>query len=161
MGIFKVFSSDSKSFPDSSVSKESTCNAGDPQFDSRVGKICWRRDRIPTPVVLGFPGGSAGKESTCNAGDLSSIPELGRCPGKGRGYSLQYSGLENSMGCIVCGVAKSQTWLSDFHFLVILISSQHWEPLSKSSWLFHAQFLERKKKKKISFKRTHYARISN
>ena len=58
MGIFKVFSSDSKGFPDSSVSKESACNAGDPQFNSWVGKICWRRDRIPTPVFLAFPGGS-------------------------------------------------------------------------------------------------------
>ena len=45
----------------------------------------------------GFPCGSAGEESACNAGDLSSIPGLGRCPGEGKGYSLQYSGLENSM----------------------------------------------------------------
>ena len=74
-----------------------------------VGKICWRRDRLPTPVFLGFPGGSAGKESTCNVGDLSSIPGLGRSPGEGKGYSLQYSGLENSVDCIVHGVAKSQT----------------------------------------------------
>ena len=44
----------------------------------------------------GFPCGSAGEESACNAGDLSSIPGLGRCPGEGKGYSLQYSGLENS-----------------------------------------------------------------
>ena len=76
----------------------------------------WRRDRLPTPVFLGFPGGSAGKESTCNAGDLGSIPGLGRSPGEGKGYSLQYSGLENSMDCIVYGVAKSQTRLSGFHF---------------------------------------------
>jgi len=46
---------------------------------------------------LGFPGGSAGKESACNAGDLSLIPGLGRSPGEGKGYPLQYSGLENSM----------------------------------------------------------------
>ena len=45
----------------------------------------------------GFPGGSAGKESTCNAGDLGSIPGLGRSPGEGNGYPLQYSGLENPM----------------------------------------------------------------
>ena len=44
-----------------------------------------------------FPGGSAGKESACNAGDLGSIPGLGRSPGEGNHYSLQYSGLENSM----------------------------------------------------------------
>ena len=51
-------------------------------------------------------GGSAGKESTCNAGDLGSIPGLGRSPGEGKGYPLQYSGLENSMGCIVHGVTR-------------------------------------------------------
>ena len=65
---------------------------------------------------MGFPCGSAGKESTCNVGDLGSIPGLGRSPGEGKGYSLQYSGLENSMDGIVHGVAKSQTRLSDFHF---------------------------------------------
>ena len=104
---------------------------------------------------LGFPGSSVGKESTCNAGDPGWIPELGRSPGEGIGYPLQYSwasfvvqlvnnppamretwvrslgwedplekgrathsssGLENSIGCIVHGVTKSQTWLSNFHF---------------------------------------------
>ena len=65
---------------------------------------------------MGFPCGSAGKESTCNAGDLGSIPGLGRAPGEGKGYPLQYSGLENSMDCIVHGVAMSWTRLSDFHF---------------------------------------------
>ena len=49
------------------------------------------------------------KESTCNAGDLGLIPGLGRPPGEGKGYSLQYSGLENSMDCIVHGVAESDT----------------------------------------------------
>ena len=60
-------------------------------------KICWKRDRLPTPVFLGFPCGSAGKESACNSEDLGSIPGLGRSPGEGKGYPLQYSGLENSM----------------------------------------------------------------
>ena len=68
------------------------------------------------PVFLGFPYGSAGKESACNAGDLGSIPGLGRSPGEGNSYPLQYSGLENSMDCIVHGAAKSWTRLSDFHF---------------------------------------------
>ena len=68
-----------------------------PLFDSWVGKIRWRRDRLPTPVFLGFPYGSAGKESTCNEGDLGLVPGLGRSPGEGKGYPLQYSGLENSM----------------------------------------------------------------
>jgi len=49
---------------------------------------------------LGIPVGSAGKESACNAGDLSSIPGLGRSPGEGKGYPLQYSGLENFRDCI-------------------------------------------------------------
>ena len=64
----------------------------------------------------GIPCGSAGKESTCNVGDLGLIPGLGRAPGEGKGYPLQYSGLGNSMACIVHGIAKSQTRLSNFHF---------------------------------------------
>ena len=58
---------------------------------------------------VGFPCGLAGRESSYNAGDPGSIPGLGRSPGEGRGYSLQYSGLENSMDYIVHGVPKSQT----------------------------------------------------
>ena len=65
---------------------------------------------------MGFPGGSTSKESTCKAGDLGLIPGLGRSPGEGNGHPLQYSGLKNSMDCIVHGVAKSQTRLSDFPF---------------------------------------------
>ena len=51
-------------------------------------------------TLQGFPGGSAGKEFACNAGDLALILGLGRSPGEGNGYPLQYSGLENSMDCI-------------------------------------------------------------
>ena len=69
---------------------------------------------------MGFPCGSACKESACNVGDLGSVPGLGRSPAEGNGYPLQYSGLENSMDCIVYGVAKSQTRLSDFHFTSFL-----------------------------------------
>ena len=58
---------------------------------------------------MGFPGGSAGKESACNAGDLGLILGLGRSPGEGNGYPLQYFGLENLMNCIVYGVKKSRT----------------------------------------------------
>ena len=57
---------------------------------------------------LGFPCGSAGKVAACNVGDLGSVPGLGRSPGEGKGCPLQYSGLENSMTCIVHGVAKSR-----------------------------------------------------
>ena len=61
-----------------------------------------------------LPDSSAGKESTCNAGDPDSIPGSGRSPGEGK--PPQYSGLENSMGCVVHGVAKSQTQQNDFPF---------------------------------------------
>ena len=68
-------------------------------------------------MFLCFPGGSAGKESACNEGDLGSIPGLGRSPGEGNGYPLQYSGLENSMDYIIVhGVTKSPTRLGEFHF---------------------------------------------
>ena len=62
-----------------------------------------------------FPDSSVGKVSTCNAGDPGLIPGLGRSPGEGKGYPLQYSGLENAMDCIVDGVTKSWTQLSDSH----------------------------------------------
>ena len=65
---------------------------------------------------MGFPDSSVGKESACNAGDPGSISGLGRSAGEGIGYPLQYSGLENSTDCIVHGIAKSRTRLSDFHF---------------------------------------------
>ena len=69
---------------------------------------------------MGFPGGSVGKESACNAGDLGSIPGLGRSPGEGKGYPLQYSGLENPTDYIVHEVPKSWTQLSDFQFIVYI-----------------------------------------
>ena len=81
-----------------------------------VRKIHWRRDRLPSPVFLGFPCGSASKGATCNARDLGLIPGLGRSPGEGKGYPLQYFGLENSTDCIIYGVTKIQTQLSNFHF---------------------------------------------
>ena len=66
--------------------------------------------------LLGFLHSSVGKESACNAGDPDSIPGSGRSPGEGKGYPLQYSGLKNSMDCIIHGVTKSWTRLSDPHF---------------------------------------------
>ena len=77
----------------------------------------WGVDVFLRPCLLDFwlfplqPGSSAGEESACNVGDLGLIPGLGRSAGDGKGYLLQYSGLENSM------VAKSRTCLNDFHFL--------------------------------------------
>ena len=67
-------------------------------------------------AALSDPDNSVGKESACKAGDTGSIPGLRRSLGEGIGYPLQYSGLENSMDCIVHGVTKSWTQLSDFHF---------------------------------------------
>ena len=84
-------------FPDSSAGKESSCNGGELGLNAWVGKIHWRRDRLPTPVFLGFPCGSAGEESACDVGDLGSTPGLGRSPREGKGYPLQYPGLENSI----------------------------------------------------------------
>ena len=68
------------------------------QFDSWVGKVPWRRDRLPIPVFKGLPDGPKDKKSNCNAGDLSSIPGLGRSPEGGHGKLLQYSCLENPHG---------------------------------------------------------------
>ena len=65
--------------------------------------------------VIWLPCDSAGKESACNMGDLDLIPGLGRSPGEEKDYSLQYSGLENSMVCLVHGIPKGWTWWSDFH----------------------------------------------
>ena len=73
----------------------------------------------PFHGTWGFPHSPVGKESACSAGDPSSIPGWGTSPGEGKGYPLQYSGLENSMdySFIVHAVTKSQTELSDFHFI--------------------------------------------
>ena len=95
-------------------------------MNSWVRKTHWRRDRLPTPVFLGFTSGSAGKESTCNVEDLGLIPVLGRFPGKGKGYPLLYSGLENSIDSIVNGATKNWTRLSDFHFHFSKIALAIW-----------------------------------
>ena len=113
---------------------------GRPPFDSWVGKIPWRKDRVPTPVFLGFPSDSAAKESPRNVGDLGLIPGLGRSLGEGKGYPLQYSGLGRKesatteqclhflsffSGCLVDGLSffmfnkllgDSKTADSDLHF---------------------------------------------
>ena len=87
-------------------------------MDMNLSKL-WDTVENRGVCVLQFMGSqsgtrpSDGKESACNARDLGSIPGLGRFPGEGKGYPLQFSGLENSMDC---GVAKNQTRLSYFHF---------------------------------------------
>ena len=75
-----------------------------------VGFLVWNHTRNHNLVA------QLVKESACNAGDPDLIPGLGKPAGEGNGYPLQYSGLENSMACIVHGVTKSRTRLSDFHF---------------------------------------------
>ena len=83
-------------------------------FDSWAGKICWRRDRLPTPVFLGFPGDSPGKESACNVGDLGSISWLGRPLEKGWlptsvFWPGEFNGLYSPWGCKELDMTK---WLS-------------------------------------------------
>ena len=130
-----------------------------PGFDPWVGKVPWRRERLPTPVfwpgefhglygpwghkeldmtewltlslspLNGFPGGTVVKNPLANAGDtrdLALIPGLGRSPGEGKGYPLQYSGLENSMGYSPWGGKESDMteWLS-LHFTYL--EDHHWE----------------------------------
>ena len=92
-------------------------------------EIVWKKQnhlyfilKVVLLISPSYSDSSAGKESTCNAGDPGSIPGLGRYPGEGISHPLQYSGLENSMDCIVRGVSKSWTRLSDFHFLFLSYS---------------------------------------
>ena len=68
--------------------------------------ITSRKDTLPLLQKEGFPDSSVGKESACNAGDRGSIPGLGRSPEEGKRYPLHYSGLENSMFCIVPGLQR-------------------------------------------------------
>ena len=78
---------------------------------SWVRKIPWRRKWQPTPVFLGSPCGSAGKESACNVGDLGSIPGLGRSPGEGKGYPLQYFGVPLVAQLVKNPPAMWETWV--------------------------------------------------
>ena len=97
-------------FPDSSIGKESAFNE-----DTLFWFLGWEellQKGSCGPVFLGFLCGSAGKESACNVGDLRLIPGLGRPPGEGKGYPLQYSGLENSMDCTVTFTSPSVNDLS-------------------------------------------------
>ena len=89
--------------------------------------LMWEIIQIDFQILtsLCIPHSSLGKESACNAGDLGSIPGLGRSPGEGKGYTLQYYGLENSMDCIVHGVAKSRTGIRTLTSLCILTIILH------------------------------------
>ena len=80
-------------------------------------EVSYKEKGFNEATMVSFPGGSDGKASACNAGDPGSIPGLGRSPGEGNVYPLQYSGLENSVDClcIVHGIAESLTRLSNLH----------------------------------------------
>ena len=100
------------------------CGSVVQRWETLLGQISTR------PTLLGFPGVSDNKESACSTGDLGSIPGLGRSPGEGNGYSLQYSFLENSMDrgaswATVQGVAKSWTQLRLTFSLLSLIVGKY------------------------------------
>ena len=103
-------------FPDSSVGKES------PSMQETLVQFLGQEDLLQKEQATHSQYSWASlvaqlvKKSTCNVRDLSSIPGLGRSPGERKGYPLQYSCLENSMDCIIHGVTKSWTQLSNFHF---------------------------------------------
>ena len=84
-----------------------------PVHNARKGKHALEKAITKSSIInkmnsepMGFTHSSVGKEWACNAGELSSIPGLGRSPGEGNGYPLQYSGLENSMDCVVHGLQR-------------------------------------------------------
>ena len=104
--------------PGGSSCKEPTCQCRRPWFDPWVGKIPWRRDRLPTPVFLGFLGSSDCKEFTCNSGDPGLIPGLGRSFWRREGQPTPVflpgeSHGQRSLVDYSHGVAKSRTQLSN------------------------------------------------
>ena len=103
-------------FPDSSVGKESTCNARDPSLIPGSGR--WPGEGIGYPLHYSWVSLVAQlvKNPPAMQVNLGSIPGLERFPWRREGYPLQYSGLENSMDCSVHGITKSRTQLSDFYF---------------------------------------------
>ena len=95
--------------------------AANPRIKYLEGNLKRKKETVKLHSRKGFPGGSAGKESACNAGDLGLIPGLGRSPEEGKGYLLQYSGLDSSMDSTVNGVTESDTTeqLALTHSLVV------------------------------------------
>ena len=106
--------------PGGSDGKESACYVGDLGWIPGLGKSSGEGNSYPLQYSWASLVAQLVK-NVPNAGDLGSMPGLGRSPGEGRGYPLQYSGLENSRDCVVNGIVKSQTRLSNFHF--------HWHSL--------------------------------
>ena len=117
-GVTKSWSRLLLSFsPHSSVGKESSCNAGDPGSIPGSGRATG--EGIGYPLQYSWASLVAQLVKNLPAMQETWILSAGweDSPGEVKGYLLQYSGLENSMDCIVHGVTKSQTQLSDFHFL--------------------------------------------
>ena len=101
-------------FPNSSVGKESACNAGDSGLIPESGRSAG--EGMGYPLQHSWASLVTQLVKIClQRGNLGLIPGLGRSPGEGKGYPLQYSGLENSVDCIVHGFTKSWTLLSEFH----------------------------------------------
>ena len=114
-------SSSIQCFPGSSAGKESTCNAGDPSSIPGSGRSpgegkSYQLQYSWTSLVAQLVKNLPAMWETW-VGNLGWIPGLGKFPREGKGYLLQYSVLENSMDCVVRRAVKSQTRLSDFHFL--------------------------------------------
>ena len=109
----------SPSFPDSSIGKESACNAGDPGSIPGLGRFAGEGIVFPLQYSWASLVAQLVKNPPAMQVDLGSIPGLERSPGEGKGYSFQYSGLENFMDSIVHRVAKSQTvfWPRELHGL--------------------------------------------
>ena len=127
--VYTVFR-DSPGFPDSSVVKNLPA-----MQETLLQFLGWEdlleKEQAILSSSIGLPCGSAGKESACNAGDAGLISGLGRPPGEGKGSPLQYSGLEHSMDCVVHGVPKIRTQLSDFHHHhPVSTWKEHWTSLS-------------------------------
>ena len=119
-------------FPDSSVGKESTCNAGDPGLI--LGSARLAREGIGYPLLYSCVSLVAQlvKNLLAIPGASGSIPGLGRSPGEGKGYPLQYSGPENSMDYIVLGIIESDRieWLSlSLYHLHIVKGPLWWETI--------------------------------
>ena len=107
-------------FLESSVGKESACNAGDPSLIPGSGRSSG--EVIGYPLQYSWASLVAQLVKNPPAMQETWVRSLGwKDPvQKGKATQLQYSGLENSMDCIVHGVTKSQTQLSNLHFLLSL-----------------------------------------
>ena len=133
-----------------------------PRFHSWVGKILWRRDRLPSPVFLGFSGGSVGKESACNAGDLGLIPGLERFPWRrawqptpvflpGESPWTEEPGRLQHMGSQRVGhnwATKHSTWIFTVLFfqlfwLFVIVQIKCWKR-KPASWLIRWRLVSQK-----------------